>query len=61
MNVRVGPQKKLSAEELMLLNCSVEDLGTLPGIFDLKIEIVTSPGCLSLTGWVLTGGIFLTS
>ena len=25
MNVRVGLQRKLSAEELMLLNCSVED------------------------------------
>jgi len=23
MNVRVGPQRKLSAEELMLLNCGV--------------------------------------
>ena len=25
MNVRVGPKRKLSAEELMLLNCGVED------------------------------------
>ena len=25
MNVRVGPKRKLSTEELMLLNCGVED------------------------------------
>ena len=26
MDVRVGPLRKLSAEELMLLNCGIEDL-----------------------------------
>ena len=26
MDVRVGPQRRLSAKEVMLLNCGVEDL-----------------------------------
>ena len=45
MDVRVGPERKLRAEELMLLNCSVvEDIQSI-----LK-EI--SPGC-SLEGLML--------
>ena len=30
MNVRIGPQRKLSTEELMLLNCGVEEDSRVP-------------------------------
>ena len=30
MDVRVGPYRKLSAEELMLLNCGVRELPRVP-------------------------------
>ena len=47
MDVRVGLQRKLNAEELMLLNCGVGE--TLDSCLDCK-EI--SPGC-SLEGMML--------
>ena len=30
MDVRIGPQRKLSTEELMLLNCGVEEDSRVP-------------------------------
>ena len=43
MDVRVGPQRKLSAEELMLLNCGLEK--TLESPLDCKeIQPVHSEG-----------------
>ena len=51
MDVRVGPQRKLSAEELMLLNCGLEK--TLESPLDCKeIQQVHSKGDQS---WVFIG------
>ena len=51
MNVRVGLERKLSAEELMLLNCGVEK--TLENLLDCKeIQPVHPKGDQS---WVFIG------
>ena len=56
MDVRVGPQRKLSAEELMLLNCGVgEGLLRVPWTARRSNESILkeiSPGC-SLEGLML--------
>ena len=51
MDVRVGPKRKLSTKELMLLNCGVEN--TLESSLDCKeIQPVHPKGDQS---WVFTG------
>ena len=56
MDVRVGPQRKLSAEELMLLNCGVgEDSLRVPWTVRRSKQSILkeiSPGC-SLEGLML--------
>ena len=53
MYVRVGLQRKLSAEELMLFNCGVgEDSWESPGLSNQSILKEISPGC-SLEGLML--------
>ena len=53
MDVRIGLERKLSAEELMLLNCGVGNPLTLESPLDCKeIQPVHPKGNLS---WVFTG------
>ena len=54
MDVKVGPQRKLSVEELMLLNCGVGDASqTLESALDcMEIQLVHPKGDQS---WVFIG------